>query len=402
MPPSLKGGMVKMEIFKSNKNPEVYYYFTKKDKKLWMYRHKYYDNSGKRKEKKKSSFETEKEAIKALFEVQAALLRGEAKRIENDKLTVADWLDIWYESEHKSWSPRTCEQREIAIRLQMKPLLGNFKIQQLTKGIYQKKYIDELEKTYAFTTVRLLHRLFTIAINAAVEEGILSKNPLKRIAFAKEDSKNENFFTPEQLAVFLEDVRKNENITIYNFILLVSYTGMRCGEACGLQWKNIDSKNNTVTIERSRSNLGVGKTKTKNSIRTIRVDADVIKQLEKYKLWCKKKLLEFGEKLEEDTFVFISPQTTKPIAQSLTSLAIRRIIKRTKLPKITLHGLRHTHATILLNKKLPVKVIAERLGNTTQMIHTTYGHVLKEMEEESVAVFSQSLKSIGTKNGASS
>uniref|UniRef100_UPI00406BE529 tyrosine-type recombinase/integrase n=1 Tax=Metasolibacillus sp. FSL K6-0083 TaxID=2921416 RepID=UPI00406BE529 len=68
-------------------------------------------------------------------------------------------------------------------------------------------------------------------------------------------------------------------------------------------------------------------------------------------------------------------------------------------PKISLHGLRHTHATILLNNGQNVKVIAERLGNTPNMVMNTYGHVMKELEQESVTVFSASLAT-GAKSGA--
>lgn len=395
-------GMVNVKAYKHSKEPELYYYFNSKNEKLWMFRHKYYDNLGKRKEKKKSGFKTDKAALKALLEVKAQTLRGQTKQIENENITINKWLDIWFESNKNGWSPRTQEQREIAIRLQMKPLLGQFKLQHLTKDIYQKHYIEELEKKYSPSMVRLLHRLFKIAINAAVDDEILTKNPIKKVTFTKEELKNENFLSPEQLEKFLDDAKQNESLTMYNFLLMVAYTGMRCGEACGLQWKDIDFTNNTITIERSRGNLGVGKTKTKNSIRTIRVDHDVMSQLERYKKWCKEQLLSFGQKLKDDTFVFISQYTVEPIAQSLTSVVVRRIIQRTKLPKVTMHGLRHTHATILLKEKIPVKVIAERLGNTPQMIHTVYGHVLKEMEEESVIAFSQSLKSVGAKIGAGS
>lgn len=60
---------------------------------------------------------------------------------------------------------------------------------------------------------------------------------------------------------------------------------------------------------------------------------------------------------------------------------------------MTLHGLRHTHATILLNSGIIVKVIAERLGNTVEMIYTIYGHVLKELEEKAVDLFAEILAS---------
>ncbi|WP_427071761.1 tyrosine-type recombinase/integrase [Lysinibacillus fusiformis] len=74
------------------------------------------------------------------------------------------------------------------------------------------------------------------------------------------------------------------------------------------------------------------------------------------------------------------------------------ITKRTLIPKITLHALRHTHC--LLNQGMSVKVISERLWNTPNMIYKVYGHVLKEMETESVALFSNSLQVVGARTGA--
>ncbi|KOS62579.1 tyrosine-type recombinase/integrase [Lysinibacillus agricola] len=78
----------------------------------------------------------------------------------------------------------------------------------------------------------------------------------------------------------------------------------------------------------------------------------------------------------------------------------QKVLKRTKLPKTTIHGLRHTHCTILLNRGLNVKVIAERLGNTPKMIMDVYGHILKELEVESVSLSSHALQTSGAKTGA--
>lgn len=79
-----------------------------------------------------------------------------------------------------------------------------------------------------------------------------------------------------------------------------------------------------------------------------------------------------------------------------------RLVKAVKLPATTIHGLRHTHATILMNNSIPDKAIAERLGNTPEMIHSVCGHVLQEMEAQTVAVFSESLKRNRAKSGVSS
>lgn len=81
---------------------------------------------------------------------------------------------------------------------------------------------------------------------------------------------------------------------------------------------------------------------------------------------------------KDDTFVFIFEHAADPIAPTSPIYTINKVLERTNLPKTTIHGLRHTHCTILLNRGLNVKVIAERLGNTPKMIMDVYGHVLKE------------------------
>ncbi|WP_342577231.1 tyrosine-type recombinase/integrase [Psychrobacillus sp. FSL K6-2843] len=394
-----------MKLHKSSKEPEIYYYYNVNKEKMWMYRHKYYDNTGKRKEKKKSGFTSEKAALKSLLEVKTATLRGESKQIEHDQITVGEWLDIWYETNKDRWKITSCKQREMAIRLQMKPLLGHYKLQKLDRSTYTREYLNVLEKKYKPSTVDLFHSLFKIAINAAVEDEILSRNRFTKITLTPSKDiqvENENFLTPAELVLFLEAAKHQENITNYTCLLTISYTGIRRGEALGLQWKNISFDNKTISIERTRDNKGIRSPKTKNSYRTILIDDVLVNQLKAYKKWCKEAMLSFGYKIQADSFVFTSFQTGQPITDNSILYAVRRILKNTSLPPITTHGLRHTHCTILLNRGVNVKVIAERLGNTPQMIFEIYGHVLKELETESVMLFSKSLEANGAKFGASS
>ena len=114
-------------------------------------------------------------------------------------------------------------------------------------------------------------------------------------------------------------------------------------------------------------------------------------QLKTYKKWCKETKLSFGKHLLDEDFIFISYQTGNPITDNAVKYAMDRIIKKTSCKKITPHGLRHSHATILIGQRIPVKVVADRLGNTPQMILDIYGHSFKDLEEESVSAFEQAL-----------
>lgn len=392
-----------MKLYKTKIDDEVYYYFLKSGTKRFMYRHKYYDSAGKRKEKKKSSFKTEKEAFKELLDVKAATLRGETKRIENENITVAQWLDIWFETSKRRWKLSTITNREAMIRLNINPFIGHFKLQSLTKSMYQESLINKIELKYAPSTVRVVHSVFMIAVNAAVEDEILQRNKLRRISLPSERKKNAEsmVLTSEEIHTMLTYTKQHEDETYYSLLLLLSYTGMRKGEALGLQWRDVNFEDKTVNIIRNRTRFGTGTTKTKNSERKIKVGGNVTDQLYRYQLVVKEKMLSEGRKLEDEDYVFLSLESLIPMPPTTLQKGFTRIIKRSGLNKTTLHSLRHSHATILMNDGVPVRAIAERLGNTPEIIHTTYGHVLREMEDQIIDTFDRAIE-IGAKNGASS
>ena len=398
----MKGIVTTMELTRSTKEKEVYSYHNSKGEKLWMFRHKYYDGlTGKRKEKKKSGFKTEKAAIQALLQVKAQTLRGETKYIENDNLSVSQWLDIWFESNKSKWKNGTITQREIIIRLNIKPYIGHLKLQKLDRLTYQKKLINELEKKYEPSSIRLIHSIFLTAINAAVEEEILLRNKFRGVSLPSPRNKESelSILTSDELRTMLLYTKEHEDETYYSILMLLSYTGMRKGEALGLQWKDIDFETQTISIMRNRTRYGTGSTKTKNSERKIKVGKNVMDQLNCYRKVTKEKLLSYGRKLEENDFVFHSFESMAPMPLTTLHKGFKRIIKRAGLKECTLHSLRHSHATILMNDGVPVRAIAERLGNTPEMIHTTYGHVLREMEDKIIDTFDRAIET-GAKSGA--
>lgn len=377
-----------MTKIKSKKYDHVFNYTDRNGKKLWGYRYRYYDALGKRREKAKQGFLTEKDAYRDLLEVQTQVVNGDTKRIENSTLTIAEWLDIWFETHKGDWAITSLIQRQNAIRDQMKPLLGHYRLADLDKSTYKREYLNVLARTYKPNTVKLFHRLFKIAVNAAVDDEIIPRNRFLKMVLPHEES-SDNFFNSEELREFLKVAYEAENITNYTMIYVLAYTGIRKGEASGLQWADINFELKTLSVYRTRDTKGIRKPKTKRSRRTIKLDDSVIHQLKLYRTWCKKTMLTFGMKLQEESFVFISRQGGTPIGDTTIKYAFDRIIKLARLKHITPHGLRHTHATLLIQARIPSTTIAERLGNTPQMIHDIYGHALKEVEEESVESFSK-------------
>jgi integrase len=385
---------MKMKMIKSKKDPDLYYYHNAKNVKMWCYRYRYYDVLGKRKEKSKQGFETENAAYRALLQVKQDILNGEVKKVDFSNMTVAQWLDIWFETKENEWKVTSRLQRENAIRYQMKPLLGKYKLAELDKATYKRAYINVLAKKYKPSTVSLFHRLFKVAVNAAVDNEILIRNRFNNIQITQEEAAD-NFLSAEELDKLLSAAEQLENISNYTMLLTLAYTGVRKGEAQGFRWSDFDPENLTLSVNRTRDNKGVRSPKTKRSIRTIYISDRLTNQLNRYKVWCKQLKLSFGKSFSNDDYIFLSHQTGEAVTDNKAKYALERLLKKTELKKISVHGLRHTHASILVSEGVPIPTIAKRLGNTPDMINSVYGHSYEAMEIQTVNIFDESLGATG-------
>lgn len=387
-----------MKLHKTKIDDEIYYYFLKNGEKRYLYRHKYYDSLGKRKEKKKSGFNTEKEALKELLEVKAALLSGQARHIEYSQMTVSQWLDIWYETKKRTWEISTKKINKNSIN-HLKKLIGNYKISSLSRSTYEREFINKmLDAGFKPLSVKGYHETFKTAINSAVEDEILLKNRFVSIKI-ENDNELDNFLSPEELDVLLTIAEECGTITEYTLTSLLAYTGFRKGEALGLKWENVDFKKKTLTVERTRDDHGPRTPKTKNSYRTIEVDDLVIEQLDKYRIWCIEVKMSLGMQHKDSDYVFITENHTSGVYSAYLNQFFKKVYKQLKtndikLKRITPHGLRHTHATILIDELIPPTDIADRLGNTLEMIYRVYAHSFKKIENKTVIAFGNRLKSV--------
>jgi len=99
---------------------------------------------------------------------------------------------------------------------------------------------------------------------------------------------------------------------------------------------------------------------------------------------------------DEDAYVFAKPDG-RPTHPHLLSDAFKKLVKRSRLPRIRLHDLRHTHATLLLKAGVPIKVVSERLGHSTPgFTMATYQHVLPGMQAEAAKTFASLLEPLPT------
>lgn len=393
--PSLRRNinMARQKLQKTRKE-NIYWYQDSDKKKKYAYRYKYYDHVGKRREKSKQGFNSDVEAERALTKIKSTILNGGEKIALNEQITVEQWMDVYLDRQQAKWKVSTAANYKRITNLYVKPLLGKIKMSKLTRGLYEKEFIEQLSKMgKSAKSIELYHGFFMGAINAAVDEEAIQRNKMSKADLPKVAKQNANelegnYLTVQELQKLLSCVKREFSMTRYMLILLLASTGMRRGEACALRWSEIDLQNKKLSINHTRDHFGERSTKTDNSIRTIDITDFLASQFEKYKVWCKERKLTFGMKHTENDYVFIS-RNCNPINQNEASIVLDQVTEHYDLKRITPHGLRHTFVTILISNNVPVTSIAKIIGDTPQTVMKTYAHSFEENEKKAMKVLSE-------------
>jgi integrase len=172
------------------------------------------------------------------------------------------------------------------------------------------------------------------------------------------------------------------------FPLLLA-SGARVGEILSLRWPDVDLGKMSIHIYKTVSDKGkYGPPKSKNGFREVPLDEGAMRLLARHKVSQDKEKLAFGEGYNPDNLVFTTARGRRVIRESAL-MQFMRTSEKAGVPYITIHGLRHTNATMLLRNGMSVNAVAERLGDNPATIYETYGHVTPRMQSESVRIIAQ-------------
>ncbi|OAB26463.1 hypothetical protein PMSD_25075 [Paenibacillus macquariensis subsp. defensor] len=243
-------------------------------------------------------------------------------------------------------------------------------------------------------TVQYIYRVMKNIFTRAVEWRVIKSNPVADVKAPKVVHKESEVYDEGEIQVLFECMQH----VPYHWRMMITLaltTGLRRGELVGLEWKHIDLGQGTIYVKQSISDFIDGKPiikepKTKKSTRKINLSDAVWAELKDYYAFSKQE----WDKLEETRdnnhlFVFFN-QYGKAFYPESPYLWFRGFLKKHKLRYIKFHDLRHTSATLLINKGVHAKIISERLGhaniNTTMNI---YDHVLAKADKEAANTFDQ-------------
>lgn len=368
----------------------------------WEYRLRYKDRTtGKYREKSQKGFPTKKAAELAAAEAELEIhYYGFA---DNGEETVEKYFNQWLEVYKKpNVKPITYSVQERNVRLNILPQWGKHRLKEINRNEYQR-WINELRSGYSEGTVRRIHSIFSSAMSDAVHEfQIIRENPIQKIKIPKdvERSSKVAYFTREQLELFLQTVntpmkgaKYQHSIQYYAFFTLLARSGLRIGEALPLTWDDIDLDAQTVTVNKTlvyplNSTPYLSTPKTKNSERTVKLDASTVKLLRQHRVNQKEVILRYENyKPTKDNLIF-HQHDGRWLRTNVVREYFKEICKRAGLPVLSPHALRHSHAVHLLEAGVNLKYVSERLGHASVKVTAdTYLHVTKKIEDDALALY---------------
>lgn len=248
-----------------------------------------------------------------------------------------------------------------------------------------KVFLPAGEKdTLAVSTVLHHHRLISSMLSTAVKWQLIFSNPCSRVVLPKNKHKEAVYLDEEQAADLLAALDK-ESMQHQVIVKLLLFTGMRRGELCGLEWKDVDFERAVVFVRRSSLYLpgkGVFEDETKNatSERCMKVSADVVTMLKAWRAEQSKQRLRMGDQWQTSDRLFTAWDGA-PIRPDVITAWFHKFVTKNGLPPIHIHSLRHTNATLLIAAGTSLTTVAARLGHanstTTSKI---YAHVIQSAD----------------------
>ena len=338
----------------------------------------------------KNKTEAQKELALFITEIQT----GQA--LSAKKMRLRDYAEFWINNYAiPNLSPKTYERYKSMLKARILPYLGNMYLDKIQPMQLMYLYQELSECTYtrkkethklSSKTILEHHRLLHSMLQQAVYWQMIPYNPASRVRPPKARKPNINFYDDVQTIALIKAL-EGEELKFRVIILLTIFTGLRRGEVLGLEWQDIDFKNSSVTVRQASqyvSSIGIytKDPKTETSNRIISIPESITKLLKEYQRKQLKNRLLLGDKWIETNRLFVQSNGAPMHPDTITKW-FRQFLEDKNLPHITFHGLRHTHATLLISQGLDVRTVSNRLGHAqTSTTLNIYAHAFAKMDRE--------------------
>lgn len=333
-----------------------------KTTKTWFVKLYYTDYTGTRKQKLKRGFKLQREAK----EWERQFLERQQGQPDMTfqtlyRLYINDLVTHTKHSSYQSYSS--------IIKNHILPYWKNKKLTEITPVDIRNWQSEIVRKDLSEHYKHNINRILSLMFNFAVRYYRLQVNPCSFVKSIGKERRSLNFWTLEDFKTFLPTV---EDTILHTAFTTLFYSGIRCGELLALTVKDFDLVAQTITIHgtyhRYNKQDVITTPKTENSVRTVPIPGFLVAEIQNVIT----KIYEPGP----DDRIFQSI-TAKKISSSIDKGSAASGISR-----IRIHDLRHSHVSLLINMGFPPLLIAERIGDTVEMVNKVYGHLYPNRHKE--------------------
>lgn len=376
-------------------------------------------NVHERRQRTQGGFRTRKDAQAALDGARVALREGDY--VEPSSVTVAEDLALWTTTlEATNLRPSTLRSYRDHVEQHIAPRIGSIPLQKLSPdaigALYaellregrhlqprkpkkgEKAAEDTRDRSLSPNTVHHVHVTLHKALKDAVKRGRLTRNPADAVEPPQPPRPGEHTgalktWTSVQLRGFFAATRGDRLYPVWH---LLATTGMRRGELLGLRWDDVDLEEARLSVRRSlvavSYKVHVSEPKTARSRRVVDLDAESVEVLKKQATRQSAEQREWSSAWSDTGYVF-TREDGQPLHPDRVSNHFDIAVRDSHLPRITLHGLRHTWATLALQAGVPIKVVSERLGHSSvAFTMQVYQHVLPGMQHAAAELVAAAIR----------
>ena len=291
------------------------------------------------------------------------------------------WVKVYKEGAIR---PVTLRKYEMSLSW-LRKLIPEVRMCDMTRIVYQQM-INDYAKCHERQTTMDFHHQVKGAVLDAVDDGMIEREPTRKVIIKGKTPRQKKikYLNQFELHTLLRHLELGNMVSWDWFILLVAKTGMRFSEALGLTPADFDFSHQLLNIDKTwdyKGGTGFTPTKNKSSVRKIQIDWQTVVQFS-----------ELVKDLPEKEPIFVQEET---VYNSTVNDILARHCRQAGVPVISVHGLRHTHASLLLFAGVSIASVARRLGHASMTTtQKTYLHVIHELENQDIDLVMRAMSSL--------
>ena len=313
----------------------------------------------------------------------------------SDIRTFQQLFEVWFENYQLSVKKSTATDSWQIYERYIKPKFGSSNIQRINV-LFCQKCVNYWYKNYR--EARHIKNTVSQILRYGISLEIIDENPMAKVTLPrplpKRDNSN-NFYSKNELKHFFDSLNDIGDLRYIAFFRFLAYTGVRKSEALALQWKDFNFKNNTVKISKTiyydarLKQVIVQEPKTKSSNRVLDLDPKTVSIMQSWRADQQKRFIKIGiNVMNAKQYVFTQEKSNRLLVPNSVNDWLKWIYKKYPQKKITVHGFRHTHASLLFEAGATIKEVQERLGHSnSKTTLDIYTHVVKEKKKETALKF---------------